>query len=412
MTWWRLGDTAENNAQQKLVDGYLTCSGGTVRVESAEGDKEIALQTNEFEEKNLLLVNGLADIDRLQCTADRGTGLFALHDLDSIKWHDRIPSFLMPYVRPCGGEDQGRLFAVPIGMHSLNRIVVAQPYSAHLAQPGLTPQTFLEWLRAQADSGMPKPIVIPENIEPSFLLVENIMVAVAGDRYREFWNMNRNTQSPDDIDMTPFQVALDYADELLPYIEYVPAQDGQDALTRTMARVCNGQAALTIQADWLDPADFCEGLVAAPFPGTASYDVFGFDAFAVDHSTQNEDPNASAFLARGSSEYAWLKAATSLQVQTQYAQEKHSRVLVKLDVNGNSVALDDAELFGPNITPLPGLLLVVKHSSFERFGSEIDGYFKHHPAAPDERTKRKATLVSYVHKELCDLTSCRPTTIQ
>lgn len=412
MTWWRLGETAEGSAQQKLLDGYLTCSGGTVRVESAEGDKEAALRINEIEEKHLLLVNGLSDIDRLHCTADRGTGLFALHDLDSIKWRDRIPGFLMPYVKPCGGEDQGRLFAVPIGLHSLNRIIVASSHAAALTAKGLTPQAFLEWLQAQAASGMPKPIVIPDNIEPSFLLVENIMVAVAGDRYREFWNMNRNTQSPNDIDMTPFQTALDYADALLPYIEYVAAADGQDALTRTMSRVCNGGAALTIQADWLDAADSCDGLVAAPFPGTAGYDVFSFDAFAVDHSRANEDPKSPAFLARGSSEYAWLKAATSLQVQTQYADEKHSRVLVKLDGNGNSVALDDDEVFAPDVTPLPGLLLVVKHSSFERFGSEIDDYFKHHPADPNQRSVLKSKLVTYVHNEMCELTSCKPTPVR
>jgi hypothetical protein len=411
MTWWRPGASAESNAQDRLVEGYLRCSGGQVTVESSLGDKEAALRINEAEQKSLLLVNGLADIDRLQCTADRGTGLFALHDLDRVRWQNRIPHFLLPYVRPCGGEDQGRLFAVPVGLHTLNRVVLAPTHSDSLLQGASTPSDFLSWLERRAAEGMAKPIAVPANIEPSFLLVENIMVAVAGERYQEFWNLNRRTESRSDVDMQPFEDALDFADRLLPFIEYVEADGERDALAASMHKVCTGEAALSVQADWFDPADFCEGLVPAPFPGTAKYEVFGFDAFAVDHSDASADLDAPAYLARGSSEYAWLKAATSLEVQTAYAREKHSRVLVELDADGNSVALQSEDLFGPDVTPLPGLLLVVKHSSFETFGDEIDAYMKDPPEDEQERTARRAQLVTYVHDQLCSLTACRPSAV-
>jgi hypothetical protein len=413
ITWWRPGDTtAEGAAQQQLIDGFLTCSGGSVVVEVAEGDKERALVASEASEKRLLLVNGMSDIDRLHCTATRGTGLFALHDLHGLRWQDRIPNFLAPYVRPCGGEDRGRLFAVPIGLHTLNRVVLNRTSSAGWEDAQRSPPAFLEWLQERVDAGMPKPIVVPEDVELSYLLVENIMVAVAGDRYRDFWDMTRKTFDRKDIDMAPFEAALDLADDLMPFVEFVPAEVGRTSIDTAMAKVCSGEAALTVQADWTNPADHCGGLVTAPFPGTSSYEVFAFDAFAVDHAADRQDPDNPAFLMPGAPDYAWLKAATSLQVQAAYAKAKHSRVLVRQDAQGNSVALQDVDLFERGVTPLPGLLLAVKHSYFNGFNEVIDAYLRSDSPDEAERARLRTELVTYVHDELCMATTCKDTLIQ
>lgn len=413
ISWWRPGDTtAEGAAQQQLIDGFLTCSGGNVVVEVAEGEKERALRASEASEKRLLLVNGMSDIDRLHCTATRGTGLFALHDLDGVRWQDRIPDFLTPYVRPCGGEDRGRLFAVPVGLHTLNRVVVNQALGSEWERAQSSPEAFLNWLQKRADAGMPKPIAVPEDIELSYLLVENIMVAVAGDRYRDFWDMTRKTFDRDDVDMAPFEDALGLADALMPFVDFVEPEAGRTALDTAMLRVCSGEAALTVQADWTNPADYCAGLLSAPFPGTGAYEVFAFDAFAVDHVADLEDPENPAFLMRGVPEYAWLKTATSLKVQTAYSKAKHSRVLVRQDAQGNSVALQDVDLFGPDVTPLPGLLLAVKHSYFDGFNRVIGDYLRSSSQDEAERASQRAALVTYVHDELCLATTCKTAPIQ
>lgn len=411
VTWWRAVVTAEGQAQQALVDGYASCSGGQVTVEPAADNKDDALRSYEDQDKHLLLVNGLSDIDRLQCTADRGSGLFALHDLDSFRWNDRIPKVLDPYVRPCHGADTGRLFAVPVGMHSLNRTLINKDYAATFARDDLTPESFLDTLAKLAAGGMTRPIAVPSNIEPSFLLVENIMVAVAGERYRDFWNMNRHTNSRDEIDMSPFVATMDFADKLLPYIEFVQGDDSDPNLL-TMTKVCNGEAALTVMADWVDPNNYCDSLVSAPFPGTSQYDVFAFDAFAVDYSTAlaaSSEDAAAGYLPEQAPEYSWLKAVTSAEVQARYAELKRSRVLTKKDSSGNTVARSEDELFGPNVTPLPGLLLVVEHSTFEDFRDFLGAYLNTPPTDTTALEERKAAVVNYVHTELCVATDCEPT---
>lgn len=410
LTWWRAVDTAEGQAQQALVDGYARCSDGQVTIEPAADTKEDALQAYESGEKHLLLVNGLSDIDRLECTAERGSGLFALKDMHGFRWDERIPTFLRPYVRPCGGNNVNRLFAIPVGLHTLNRTLINAQY-AEAFQGELTPDSFLDVLATLSEQLGRKPIVVPSDIEPSYLLVENIMVAVAGERYREFWDMDRRTNSEMDIDMAPFSDTLDYADKLLPYIEFV-GEGEADPTGLTMNKLCSGEAALTVQADWIDPANYCgDRLVAAPFPGTAHYSVFAFDAFAVDYSEEqvgSADAEAG-FLPERAPEYSWLKAITSADVQAEYAKLKRSRLLIKKDAAGKTVALTEQELFGEDVTPLPGLLLVVEHSIFKDFKDEINGYFTMPNTDPAALEARKSALIDYVHEEMCKATSCSTT---
>lgn len=405
-TWWRPVVTEEGQAQQSLVDGYLECSGGRVSVEPAPADKENTLRVYEDQDRHLLLVNGLTDIDRLECTAQRGSGLFALKDMDGLSWNDRIPTFLQPYVRPCLGAKTHQLFAIPVGLHTLNRTLVHERFAAQFASQDLTLDGLVAELERAALQLGAKPIVVPDNIERSYLLVENIMVAVAGERYREFWDLDRRTRAESDIDMTPFMETLDYADRLLPYIEFV---GGDDPTKATMERVCAGQAAFTVQADWVDPATYCEDtLISAAFPTTGQYSVFAFDAFAVDYSTETAASDSGRFLPERAPEYAWLKAVTSAQVQAEYAKLKRSKPLVKMDAAGNTVALDESELFGPHVTPLPGLLLVVEHATFKTFGSQIEAYFDTPVTDTEALAQRKTELTTYVHGELCKATSCKP----
>lgn len=405
-SWWRPVVTEEGQAQQSLVDGYLKCSGGEVTVEPAPNDKEATLRVYEDQDRHLLLVNGFTDIDRLECTAQRGSGLFALKNMDSVHWDDRIPSFLQPYVRPCLGEKSGRLFAVPVGLHTLNRTLINANFTKMFGSRELTLDGFVEALALAADELQAKPIVVPDDIERSYLLVENIMVAVAGEHYLKFWDLERRTRAESDIDMSPFIDTLNYADRLLPYIEFV---GGDDPTAATMDRVCNGTAALTVQADWVDPANYCgDKLTVAPFPGTAKYDVFAFDAFAVDYSHEAANSESEGFLPEQAPEYAWLKAVTSAEVQADYSKLKRSKALVKTDAAGNTVAMDATELFGSEATPLPGLMLVVEHATFKTFGSQIDAYFDTPSTDSAALTQRKTELTTYVHGELCKATSCKP----
>lgn len=407
LTWWRAVVTAEGQAQQALVDGYARCSGGEVTIEPAADTKEDALQSYESNDKHLLLVNGFSDIDRLECTAQRGSGLFALKDMHGFEWNDRIPTFLQPYVRPCNGSNTNRLFAIPVGLHTLNRTLVNAQF-ADAFRGEVTPDAFLDILTTLSEQLGHKPIVVPADIEPSYLLVENIMVAVAGERYRDFWNMARRTNSETDIDMAPFEDTLDYADKLLPFVEFVGKGEANPT-GLAMSKLCNGEAALTVQADWVDPANYCgDKLVAAPFPGTAHYSVFAFDAFAVDYSTEEAGGSdaEAGFLPERAPEYAWLKAVTSADVQAEYAKFKGSRLLIKRDASGKTVALTEQELFGDDVTPLPGLLLVVEHTIFKDFRAEIDDYFTTAITDPAALQDRKAALVEYVHDEMCKATTC------
>jgi hypothetical protein len=405
-TWWRAGVSEEGQAQQSLVDGYLKCSRGEVTVEAAPEDKEATLRVYEDQDRHLLLVNGLTDIDRLECTAQRGSGLFALQDMDSLRWNDRIPDFLQPYVRPCLGERTNRLFAIPVGLHTLNRTLIHKNFEQQFASGEVTLDGFVEALAQAADQLQAKPIVLPDNIERSYLLIENLMVAVAGEQYTKFWDLDRRTQAESDIDMTPFMDTLNYTDRLLPYIEFV---GGDDPLLATMERVCSGKAALTVQADWVDPANYCDDqLVAAPFPGTAQYNVFSFDAFAVDYSDTAATSDSGRFLPEQAPEYAWLKAVTSAKVQAEYAQLKRSKALVKADAAGNTVAVDAPELFGSDVEPLPGLLLVVEHTTFKAFGAQIAAYLDTPVTDAAALAQRKTELTTYVHGELCKATSCKP----
>lgn len=408
-TWWRPVVTEEGQAQQSLVDGYLRCSGGAVTIEAAPNDKEKTLLIYEQQDRHLLLVNGLTDIDRLECTATRGSGLFALQDMDGLRWNDRIPGLLQPYVRPCFGERTNQLFAIPVGLHTLNRTLVNREFSERFTAPDLSLDDFVAALERTAAELQAKPIVMPKDVSKSYLLVENMMVAVAGKQYRDFWNLSRRTRSEDDIDMKPFEDTLDYAERLLPYIEFV---DADDKMAAVMDRVCNGKAALTVSADWVDPTNYCgDQLVSAPFPGTARYDVFAFDAFAVDYSTTAADAATGRFLPKGAVEYAWLKAVTSAEVQAEYARLKRSKPLVKADATGKTVALGDDELFAPGVTPLPGLLLVVEHSTFARFSEKIDDYLATPRTDPEAVANGRQVLTGYVLEQLCNATSCKPPSI-
>lgn len=406
-TWWRPVVTEEGLAQQSLVDGYLRCSGGEVTVEPAAADKEETLFVYEEQERHLLLVNGLTDIDRLECTPNRGSGLFALKDMDGLRWDDRIPTFLQPYVRPCLGEKANRLYAVPVGLHTLNRTLINPQFANTFAASDLTLDGFVEALERASQELQAKPIVIPADTQPSYLLVENLMVAVAGERYLEFWNLDRRTQTEAEIDMAPFAATLDYTDRLLPYIEFV---EGDDPTRAALARVCDGRAALTVQADWVDAAHYCEReLVTAAFPGTSKYSVFAFDAFAVDYSeAQATQAGSGRYLPEGAAEYAWLKAVTSAEVQHEYARLKRSKTLVESDGVGNTVARDQADVFGAGVTPLPGLMLLVEHETFVSFASNIAQYLGTPVADTATLDQRKLDLIDYVHTELCKATSCKP----
>src|SRR5690606_16604409 len=177
-------------------------------------------------------------------------------------------------------------------LHTLNRTLVNRRFAEQFTTPDLSLDGFVAALERTAAELQAKPIVIQKNVSKSYLLIENMMVAVAGPQYRDFWNLSRRTQSQADIDMKPFEDTLDYAERLLPYIEFV---DGDDAAV--MERVCSGKAALTVSADWIDPNNYCgDQLESAPFPGTAQYDVFAFDAFAVDYSTTAADTETGRFL--------------------------------------------------------------------------------------------------------------------
>src|SRR5690606_32732614 len=114
------------------------------------------------------------------------------------------------------------------------------------------------------------------------------------------------------------------------------------------------------------------------------------------------------FLPKHAAEYAWLKAVTSVDVQADYARLKRSRPLVKADSAGNTVALRDDELFAPGVTPLPGLLLVVEHSSFVGFSERIDDYFATPRTDPEAVTISRQGLTTYVIEQLCLATSCKP----
>jgi hypothetical protein len=148
--------------------------------------------------------------------------------------------------------------------------------------------------------------------------------------------------------------------------------------------------------------------VAAPFPGTAQYNVFSFDAFAVDYSDTAATSDSGRFLPEQAPEYAWLKAVTSAKVQAEYAQLKRSKALVKADAAGNTVAVDAPELFGSDVEPLPGLLLVVEHTTFKAFGAQIAAYLDTPVTDAAALAQRKTELTTYVHGELCKATSCKP----
>src|SRR5690606_20530551 len=131
---------------------------------------------------------------------------------------------------------------------------VNREFSERFTAPDLSLDDFVAALERTAAELQAKPIVMPKDVSKSYLLVENMMVAVAGKQYRDFWNLSRRTRSEDDIDMKPFEDTLDYAERLLPYIEFV---DADDKMAAVMDRVCNGKAALTVSADWVDPTNYC-----------------------------------------------------------------------------------------------------------------------------------------------------------
>lgn len=382
---------------------------------------------------DVMLLNAGADVFRfVDCTAPNEPQL--LRQLPSEPWLSHVPDFLRRLVSCEAAPDPPKLFALPVGVHRLNQLYINQErlQSTALAWPpststGLTASSstleqFLKLLGDLQERGCAHPIAIEgDAVWPwSLLLVENIMVGIAGaDIYEQFWKQ-LPTRGGDTVDLgtiptdvrdatlravnegfTALNQAIDFALQLAPYV--------QEVSPSPMARVqqpglcADGLPIFTVMGDWEVQNVNSDIVQAVPFPGTEGTYVYTADAFAV---PQANTPAAQA----DNTATLWFKVVSDPLIQLRYARLKGSLPLV----TEQGTVPTERELFGDQ-RAVPGLPGFVPNETFNSFQSEVEALMKAALSQAQTATwdatalvEQRKQLVEYTQDEYCKTTGfCR-----
>lgn len=375
---------------------------------------------------DVMLLNAGSDVFRfVNCKATNEPQL--LQELAADRWLSRIPSFLRPLVSCAADTGTARMFALPVGLHRLNQLYLNQerlqatgltwsPASLNGAAPSSLDQ-FLVLLGQLRERGCALPVVIEDKDWPwSLLLVENIMVSIAGaDTYEQFWKQlpkrvgdtidlsdldsdrRATTVKAVDEGFAAFEQAVDYAQRLASYVQ---VQVNPMALVQEPGLCAEGLPIFTVMGDWDVPNITVDTVQAVPFPGTEGTYVYTADAFAI---PQSNEPAVQADAAAT----LWFEVVSDPLIQLRYAGLKGSLPLV----TEQGTVPTEGELFGDQ-RPVPGLPGFVPSETFNEFLGKLTDLM--HATVNDSaagrsddaatRAARRVDLVTYIQEEYCDKT--------